>query len=152
MGESSYAGPVPSAVTPNWHLSGSLILSSASLPPHDSQPPSPGSTSFLSSPNFSPCCLLQRHTLPASQTPQQERWAHSTPTFCNLAPSCPQPCHSHQFCHFHCLPVSGVRFLSCTLLSIAWARSLPWAIVVPSVLVSAAALYPPLPLPPSLNS
>lgn len=92
-GESSYAGPVPSAVTPNWHLSGSLIFSLASLPPHDSQPPSPGSTSFLSSPNFSPCCLLQHHTLAASQTPQQERWAPQRSYLCNLAPSCPQPCH-----------------------------------------------------------
>lgn len=78
---------------PIWHLSGSLIFSLASLPPHDSQSPSPGSTSFLRSPNVSPCCLLQHYTLPASQTPQQERWAPHHSYLCNLAPSCPQPCH-----------------------------------------------------------
>lgn len=137
---------------PIWHLSGSLIFSLASLPPQDSQSPSSGSTSFLSSPNFSPCCLLQHHTLPASQTPQQERWAHTTPAFVILPLPAPNLAISHQFCHFH--RQRSLDFASSLEpFSSSPGLSLPtWARAVCSVLVSAAALYPPPPLPPPLNS
>ena len=133
---------------PIWHLSGSLIFSLASLPPHDSQSPSPGSTSSLSSPDFSPGCLLQHHTLPASQTPQQERWAHTTPTFVILPLPAPNLAISHQFCHFHCqLSLDLVPFSSLPGLSLSpgpvqsplcWSQQLPFTL--------------PQPLPPPLNS
>lgn len=136
---------------PIWHLSGSLIFSLASLPPHDCQSPSPGSTSFLSSPNFSPCWLPQHHTLPASQTPQQGRWAHSTPTFIILPPPAPSLAIRHQFCHFHSLPVSGVCFLPWILLIIAWALS-PLGHCSPLCAGLSSCLLPSPPLPPPLSS